>query len=76
MPLQDKAGTDLVALLVTIALCKRALPEVRLALERVGRSSFAELLTFGGKLLASATSAWVSNSIQPIIISSQLWVKS
>jgi O-antigen/teichoic acid export membrane protein len=68
----SKAATDLAALLVTILLCKRALPEVRLAFRQVGRSSFAELLTFGGKLFVSATSARASSYTQPIIISSQL----
>jgi O-antigen/teichoic acid export membrane protein len=68
----SKAVTDLVALIATIWLCRRTLPQIRMDLKRVRRSSFAELLTFGGKLFASATSSRISNYTQPLIISSQL----
>jgi O-antigen/teichoic acid export membrane protein len=68
----SKAGTDLLALLATIALCRRTLPEVRLTHGRVGRRSMEELIRFGSKLFASATSKRISNYAQPLIISSQI----
>jgi O-antigen/teichoic acid export membrane protein len=70
----SKAGTDLVRLVVTIALCRHTLPEIRLAFGRISRGSFGELLAFGGKLFASTTSARISDCARPLIISSQLSV--
>lgn len=68
----SKTVTDLLALIATIALCRRTLPDVRMARGRIGRRSFGELLGFGSKLFASATSKRVSNYAQPLIISSHI----
>lgn len=68
----SKTATDLLALLATVLLCRRALPGVRFSWGRVGRGSFGALLGFGGKLFASATSKRISNYAQPLILSSQI----
>jgi O-antigen/teichoic acid export membrane protein len=68
----SKAGSDLLALLATVVLCRYSLPEISFTSGHVKPSSFGELLRFGGKLFASATATRVSNYTQPVIISSQL----
>jgi O-antigen/teichoic acid export membrane protein len=68
----SKAVADLMALLATAAACRRALPDIRPAPGRIKRSSFKELLGFGGKIFVSATTTRVSTNAQPLIISSQL----
>jgi O-antigen/teichoic acid export membrane protein len=66
-----KALTDLLALLATILLCRRSLPQVVFAPWRVRPGALRELLGFGGRLFLSATAARVSDHAQPLIISSQ-----
>ncbi|MCK4414017.1 MAG: oligosaccharide flippase family protein [Candidatus Eisenbacteria sp.] len=67
----SKALTDLLALVATITLCRRVLPQVAFAPWRVGPRSLRELLGFGGRLFLSASAARIADHAQPLIISSQ-----
>lgn len=67
-----KLGTDLVALVATAVVCRRAIPGLGIQVRGLGWSSFRELLSFGGKVFISATTTRLNTNAQPIIVSSMI----
>jgi O-antigen/teichoic acid export membrane protein len=67
-----KLGVDLLCLIVLYMICSRAFPDLRFDIRIVSRDSLRELLTFGSKLFASATTTRIASQAPPIIISTAL----
>lgn len=68
----SKVGTDLVALIATFAVCRRALPDLHWLRGGPARHAFRELLGFGSKVFLSATAKRIQNYAQPVIISARI----
>lgn len=66
-----KTITDVLALIATMVIARRVLPEI-VSSARVGRRSFVDLFGFGGRIFMSATTTRLAAYGYPLIISSRL----
>ncbi len=67
-----RLAMDLFTVLSSVVAVRRVLPELRFHPSYLSRQSFRELMSFGGRVFASATTTRLATHAQPIIISTMV----
>jgi len=67
-----KLSVDVVGTTASYFMVRSVFPQLRMDLRALSRSSFRELMSFGGRIFMSSTANRVATNAQPIIISTAL----